>query len=271
MSVVDSDIKVYGAANIPESDTGTVGGAIDTSVRYVFDDSALVNDPTNSGGDGTVKITSSNGTDVSQTVTIYGRDSGGSIVSEALALTGTGIVVGSQVFERILKVVIDSAHAGTVTLSDSANGAAIGNTIVDIESGVLTLRTPFYNVAADVSGGSARDFYEKVFVKNTNGVNSLLSMSVAESADPTTNVTFALEDAVDDSNTATNRVTAPTGTDLGASGFDSATKSLATETDASTADLAAGSAIGVWLKLSLAAGTAATKSTWTMGVTGSTT
>ena len=128
---------------------------------------------------------------------------------------------------------------------------------------MLEVRRPFYNVSADVSGGSSRDFYEKLFVKNNNATNSLLAAIVQENADPGGNITFDLEDAVDDNNSTATRIdTAPTGM-LGS--FDSNDKNVP------GTDLAAASAIGVWIKLTLAAGTAAAKSTWTMRTTGSTT
>ena len=275
MSVVASDIVIYGAANIQETDSGTMGGAIATTVRYIFDDATLANDPTASAGDGTLKAVSSSASDITQVITVTGRNAGGSIVTDTFTLNGTTVVAGGSgtVFERILKAVITSgsAHVGSLTISDSTGGAGIGNTILVLGPTVTTIRRPFYNVSADVSGGSSRDFYEKVFVKNNNGTNALLNATFIETADPTTNVTFALEDAVNDSNTSTNRVTAPTVGDLGAAGFDSASKTLASQTDAGTTDLAAGAAIGIWLKLTLAAGAAAAKSTYTLGVSGSTT
>lgn len=272
MSVVSSDLVIYGAANIAESDSGTMGGAIDTTVRYVFNSATLVNDPTASGGDGELTVVSDNVADT-MNITVTGRNASGSIVSQTIALNGTTVVdITTNTFERLLKVELASSAAGTVTLADNANGAGtIGNTIVTIETGVTEIRTPFYNVSADVSGGSARTFYEKVFLKNNNSTNALLSTVIVESADPSSNVTFALEDAVDDTGTSTNRVTAPSASEIGASGFDSADKTMSTETDASTADLAAGSAIGIWLALTLAAGASAAKTTYTLQAQGSTT
>lgn len=263
MSIVATDLVVYGAANQAEADGVTQGGAIQTNTRYVFGDAALVNDPTASGGNGTTKIVSSNAGDTTQTVTVTGRNAGGSIVSDVINLNGTNVIAGVVTFERILKVVVSGAHAGTVTLGDSTNGAGMGNTIVDIETGVLTVRVPFYNVAADASGGSSRDFYEKVFVKNNHGTLSLLTAMIKENADPTGNITFDLEDAVDDNNSIASRLnTPPTGMQ---GTFTNADKTVP------GTDLAAGSAIGVWLKLTLAAGAAAAKSTWTMRVEGQTT
>lgn len=254
MSVQSSDIVVYGAANIAEDNSSAQGGAIDTSVRYVFDDSTLANTLND-----TVDVVSNASGDTSQTVTVYGRDASGSIVSEAFSLNGTNEQLGATTFERILKIVVDAVHTGTITVRDNGTDT----TIADIESGVLEIRRPFYDVAADVSGGSSRDFYEKVFVKNNNGTNALLSAEVKENADPSGNITFDLEDAQDDNNSTASRLnTAPAGMN---GSFDNDDKSVP------GTDLAAGSAIGVWLKLTLAAGASASKSTWTMQVTGNTT
>ena len=339
MSIIRSDIVIYGSANMQETDSGAQGGAIDLTKRVVFDDLSTTD---------TVQIVSSDATDATpDAVTVYGRDAGGSVVSETELINGVTPVTTTQSFERLMKCTIsagapagdvavekstatrdDTAQTGAdataseaayITLDagasgsdDTYNGMVLrinGGTganqirrIVDytgstkiayvdrdwdttpdvtsefvvsegmvFANGETEIRRPFYDVSADVLGGSARTFYEKVFVKNTNAVNSLLAMTVSEEADPSTFVTFALEDAVDDTGTSTDRTTAPAGAEIGGTGFDSATKTLATETDASTADLAAASAIGVWLLLSLAAGEAAAKSTYTIGSNGSTT
>lgn len=262
MPVITSDIVIYGATNIAEDDVSIQGGAIDSAVRYVFDDSSLANTLND-----TVEVLSSNVGDTTQTVTVYGRNSGGSIVSETLSLNGTTVVNGAVTFERILKIVVSAAHAGTITVRKATGDT----TIAAIESGVLQIRRPFYNVSADASGGSTRNFYEKVFVKNNNGTNALLGATFKESSDPLGKINFALEDAVNDIGTSTNRVTAPITSEIGAAGFDSLDKTLASQTDAGTADLAAGSSIGIWLKLTIAAGDTAAKSTYTLRTEGTTT
>ena len=254
MSVVAGDLKIYGAANIAEEDVSTQGGAIDTSVRYVFTDADLANGPS-----GTVSVLSDSAGDTTQDVTTTGRDAAGSIVSEALSLNGVTEVDGTQYFDRILKTVIDGAHAGNVTLQDSSDVD-----IAVLESGVLSVRRPFYNASANPAGGAAKDYYEKTFVKNNNAVNALLEAVIIESADPEGKITFDLEDAVNDTNTSTNRLTAPAAGMLGS--FDSSTKNV----PPASGDLGPGSGIGMWMKLSLGAGDAATKSTWTVQISGST-
>lgn len=251
MSVLASDIVVYGSAAMPESDSTTSGGAIDTSTKITFTDIATTDN---------VTVISSNAGDTTQTVTVYGRDSTGVIVNEALSLNGTNRVVGAQNFERISKIVVNAAHSGTITVTRD-NGATYTE-IATLESGILTIRRLFYDSSADASGGSTRNFYEKVFIKNTNGTTALSNAVIKEFADPSSNITFDLEDAKNDNNSSANRLTAPTG-NLGS--FDSLDKNVPTNV------LSPADAIGVWLKLTLSAGAAAAKSTYTIRTSGTST
>lgn len=253
MSVTAADLVIYGSANMPESDVGNAGGAIALTTRVIPNSASLMNAP-----GGLIEMVSSNGADT-MNVTITGRDSEGSILAETKALNGTTPVDFVGTFERIYKIVLASAAAGTVTVRQ--DGA--GSTIVAIEAGVTTIRRPFYGVGADASGGSERIFYEKVFVKNNNATNALLDATVSEDADPSAQLEFAIEDAQDDNGTSADRVSAPAG--ITGDGFSGTAKTIPGD------DLAAESAIGVWLKLTLPAGDAATKTTYTLEVSGSTT
>lgn len=240
MSIVSSEIIIYGSANMQDTDSGTQGGAIDTTTRVVFTDISAAD---------TVEVLSDNAGDTTQTVTVTGRLATGVITTDVLSLNGTTVVNGVVTFERILKVVISASHAGTVTLRKASDNV----TIVAIETGVLTIRRPFYNAVANATGGASKDYYEKCFIKNTHGTLSLLNAAVVESSDATesvgADVTFDLESAVGGSNTSTNRLTAPSGGGM-----------LGSFTDASKnvpgTNLAAGASIGCWLKLTLPAGTA---------------
>lgn len=251
MPIAASDIVVYGSATMADDDsTLNIGGAIDTSVRLVFSDIVATD---------TVEILSDNAGDTTQTVTIYGRDSGGTLVSDALSLNGTTVVTSTQSFERITKVTVSAAHTGTITVRDTATDT----TIAAIESGVLTIRRPFYAAAAEASGGAARDYYEKVFIKNNHGTLALTSSTIAEQTDPSGKVTFALEASLNGSDTngaGNNRQTVGS---LSGYTFDSTTKNVA-----NSQSLTAGAAQGVWLKLSLAAGDAANNTSYTLRVAG---
>lgn len=254
MSIVAGDIVVYGSTNIAEADAATQGGGIDKTVRYVFDDSTLANTLNT-----IVDVISDDVSDTTQTVTVTGRNAGGTIVSDAISLNGTSAVNGTVTFERILKTVVSAAHAGTVDVRKQTTS----DVIAGAESGVLSIRRPFYDVSADVGGGSSRDFYEKVFIQNDNIINDYLTTIVIENSDPSGKVSFNLEDAQDGAESIADRLDTPP-TNVTAS-FDSANKAVP------DTNLHASSGVGVWLKLTLAAGDAAAKTTYTLQTTGSTT
>jgi|GEM_PF-1926281 len=252
MPVIDSDIVVYGSASMPDDDTPTnIGGAIDTTVRVVFTDIVATDQ---------VEVLSDNAGDTTQTVTLYGRNAAGELVSEGLSLSGATVITSTIVFERILKIVVDGAHAGTITVRDQDTDTVIAA----IESGVLEIRRPFYNAVADAPGGSERAYHEKVFFKNNNSTLSLTAAQIAEQADPSGKVTFALEsslDGVDTNGSGNNRQVAPSGYT-----FDSATKDVA-----NGGNHTAGAGQGLWLELTLAAGDAAQNTSYTLRESGQTT
>ena len=254
MSIVAADIVAYGSASMPDDDVDTnIGGAIDLTTRIVFTAIAATDE---------VEILSDNAGDTTQTVTVYGRNAAGELVSEVETLAGTTPQTTTTIFERILKIVLSATCTGTVTIRDEATDT----TIVAIEPGVTEIRRPFYDAAAEASGGSARDYYEKVFFKNTHGTLTLTNSTIAEQADPSTKITFDLESTLGGSDTngaSNNRRTVG---DLSGYTFDSATKNVA-----NSQNLTAGAQQGCWLKLSLAAGDAANNTSWTGRVSGNTT
>lgn len=252
MSVTAAEIITYASANMPEDNVSTSGGAIDTTCKITYTDISTTDN---------VTVLSSNAGDTTQTVTVYGRDGTGTIVSEVLNLNGTTRVTGSQLFERISKIVVSASHTGTITVT--RDNTPTFTEIATLESGILSVRRLFYNASADASGGSERSFYEKVFIKNTNGTTALTGVTIQENADPGANITFDLEDAVDDNNSVSDRLNdAPTGM-LGT--FTGSDKTVPGN------DLGPGEAIGVWLKLTLAAGASPAKNTYTIRANGTTT
>jgi hypothetical protein len=253
MPIASSDIKFYGSTVMAELDsTSNQGGAINTAIKMLFTDISTTDN---------VTVISSSAADTTQTVTVTGRAASGSIISEVLSLNGTTRVVGASNFERILKIVVSASHTGTITVTRD-NGATYTE-IASLETGVTQVRRPFYNVASDVSTGSARNYYEKIFIKNTHATLSLLSATIKELSDPTGKITFDIESSVNGSNTSANRVTVPSSGMTGS--FDNTDKGIP------GTDLAASAAIGVWLKLTLSPGDAPTKSTYTIRVDGVTT
>ena len=255
MSIVSSDIVVYASADMPEDDTSSSGGAIDTATMVIFTDIASTDN---------VEIFGEGG-DESKTVVVTGRLASGSEDSETITLDAsdaTTVVDGTKQWERILKISSPNSPAGSITVQKDGDSGDI----VVIPTGISMVRRPFYGATANATGGADKELYEKVFIKNEHATLSLLDMQVDETSDPSTFLTFDLEDAVDDNNSLSDRLdSAPTGM---AGSFTSSAKLLTT---AGQDDLAAGEAIGVWLNLSLADGTAAAKTTYELTVTGSST
>jgi hypothetical protein len=252
MSVAASDIIVYGSASMPDDDsTQNIGGAIDTSKRVVFTDISP---------SGTVEVVSSVAGDTTQTITVTGRNAAGEIISDTKTLNGTTPVAITGTFERLLKAVINAAHTGAVTLRKSSAG---GDLMV-FEPGVLEIRRPFYNASADAAGGSQRKYYEKIFFKNTHATLSLTSAQISEQSDASGKIAFALESTLNGTDTngaGNNRQAAP-----GGYTFNSTAKNVA-----NSQNHTAGAGQGVWLELTLEAGDAATKTTYTLRESGTST
>lgn len=126
---------------------------------------------------------------------------------------------------------------------------------------VLQVRRPFYNAAAPATG--TRKYYEKLFFKNTHATLALTSAVIKEASDPSGKIAFMLPATLDDTGNngaGNNRQVAPSGT------FNSSDKNVA-----NSQNHTAGAAQGTWIELSLAAGDAATKTTYTLREEGTST
>jgi len=249
MPVVDTDIVVNGSANMQETNTGVQGGARDATVLMIFNDIIAASD--------TLDVFSDNAGDTTQTLTITGRLLNGTIDTEVYTLTGTTPVVGTKTFERVLKGVLSGTTAGSITVEEATSNADL----IVIPGGTVTsFRRPFYDVAAEAAGGVARDYYEKIFFYNSNATSALTAATIAEIAGgAAANIDFMLPATLDDSGTSPDRVTAPAGT------FDSTTKNVANAQSHTNL-----TAQGVWIHLSLPAGTAASNSTYQLRESGQT-
>jgi hypothetical protein len=247
MSVVASDLVLVHAATQSDVDGSTVGGAIDLLRRPDFTQVTA--------GD-TVEAVSSAAGDTSQTLTIEARKADGTIVSETKTLTGTTAVVFSvnAAVDRILKAELSATCAGTITVRKNSAGA----TYRTIPIGERGFSAVFRKGASSTSG--TINYYAKLFWKNTNGSNALLSAQVSESADPSGTITHGLATAVNDSGTAANRQTAPAGVTI-----DGTAKNVP------GTDLLVAGTIGLWLNMTLATNNAAIRSTYTSQISGSTT
>lgn len=247
MPVAASDIVFYGSASMPDDDAVTdIGGAIDTTKRVVFTD---IDSP------GSIEIVSSAAGDTSQTVTVTGRNSAGEIISDVQTLNGTTPVAMTGTFERLLKAVVSASHTGTVTVRK----ASAGGDLMVFATGELEIRRICYNAEADVAGGSARDYYEKVFAKNNHSTLSATNAVIKEQADPSGKFTFALEASLDGTGTNGTGNNRQTVGDLSGLTFDGADKNVANSQNHS-----AGAGQGIWIKLSLAAGDSAANTSYTL-------
>jgi hypothetical protein len=252
MSVVASDIVVYGSLFMPEDDvTNDIGGGIDLLTELVFTD---IDVP------GTVEVISDDNSDTTQEITIVGRSASGVIKTTAVTLNGTTVVPVGQTFERFLKVTLDGSAVGNVTLRKTGNS---GDLFV-IKPGILTIRKPFYNISSDTAGGAERKFYEKIFIRNNHTTLALTDAQIVEQGDPASNIAFSLESVLNGSDrngSGNTRLVAP-----GGHTFDSTTKNVSNNQEHDPL-----SAQGIWMEITLAAGEAPAKNTYTLRETGKTT
>lgn len=245
MSVLTSELLDYGSANMREVDTGSQGGAIDLTTKIDFTDIA---------SSGTISVSSSDGGDTMD-LTVTSRNNAGVIQSEILTLSGGTPVVGSNTVERIMKSVLASPATGIVTIFKTSDSSLI----MTMEPGITTVRRPFYNASTPTVG--SKSYYEKYFTKNINGTLALTSAQIIKQTDALGKITFALAATLNDTDTSTNRITAPDGL-----AFDNNAKAVA-----SSGNLTPGDSQGVWLCLTLALTDAAAKNSITMRITGQST
>ena len=123
---------------------------------------------------------------------------------------------------------------------EDVNGGVI-NAAAEIE-GVLD--EVFIDAYSKETGAGDRIVYRKVFFKNTSAT-ALTVAKVWMSADEHDYITLDLESAVNDNHTSTNRITAPADHTFA----EHNTEALAHAVPG--ASLAAGAAIGIWLKLTI--------------------
>lgn len=140
---------------------------------------------------------------------------------------------------------------------------------------VTAVIRPFSTVAADIVGGSTRTYYEKVFMLNTDGTTALTSSTITKETDPAGLYTgggaldFAPCTALDDTNTATNRQSAPAS---GAGSFSSgAAPQTITPAQQTAASNSAAQAQGFWMRLTLPAGLAPANTSFDIRPAGNTT
>ena len=123
MAVLTSALIFYGSANMPDVDGTITGGALNAATIINFNDITP---------NGTMDYVSRSTLDTGVVITLTGRDATGAIKTEAKTLTGTTMVLGSQIFERLMKGIVSGsiANGDVAALSHIAviSGTAQGAT-----------------------------------------------------------------------------------------------------------------------------------------------
>lgn len=272
MPIAQSDLRLYASLNMPENDVTVSGGGIDTATKVEFSDIAATD---------TVQALSSSASDITQTITVTGRDATGAIVTAGpTTLTGvTAVLISTQTFERILKIVMSAAAIGTVTIRRTTGSTTIATLEPAggaIPANITRVRRMFYDSA---SAAAITNRYEKVFLRQghaTLTLNSSLVQLVSETpaGGPSKNMLIALAVSKGDTNSVTNRTTAPVGTVLsnaagtGSGGIFVDDGIDLTVPSATPGQMLAGEHIGVWVNLVLGASAAPSKGTGSIRLAG---
>jgi len=231
MPIVAADILFNLSANHQESDAGTQGGARNATGRVLDDQFSAAAQP---------DVVSDSASDT-QNLTITGRLASGVIDTETLAVDGVTPVLFTKTFERILKLVLASPAVGVITVKEGDDGTTRHTfAIAEDEARML-----FYDAAAEAAGGSPVIRYEKVFVENGHATLSALALTLELTTDPRTDYDIATADALDDSESVANRITAPTSVSAFGKGPLACVNT----------DLDPGEAQGLWVRQTLAEGT----------------
>ena len=245
MAVSSANLVIYTAANMPEDDSSTAGGAINSGIRATFTDPASAT---------TIQFVSTSASDT-QNVVLTGRNAAGAIISETIALDGTNPKTGTNTYERVLKCILASAAVGTVTVSGTSESATVTD-IPPLESG---FRRPFYDATA--SAVSTVNLYEKVFVMNNNTSSTLNNATLTEVSNGLYNkINFSLENAKQATTSVANRTIAPGSTGPFGTGPSGMVSNELTARDYQ----------GVWMNLTMAAAEPAQNSYYEVQISGTT-
>src|SRR5215475_8059265 len=142
MSVLPSDIVMYGSANMPEADGAINGGSVDFTRRIAFYDIAPA---------GSVDVISTSASDTATKITYYGRDPTGVTQNQTLTLNGQNWVTGSQSLERLLYAALSGASANG-PVANPGGTPAVGDVALAAHSCVL----PSGSVTTDVTVRTAQ-------------------------------------------------------------------------------------------------------------------
>ena len=163
---------------------------------------------------------------------------------------------------------------GTLPDATSTYGVYQGFYLELAPSQITQVRRLFPSAQADVGGGSTRTFYEKIFAVNVDTATALTGAAILKQTDPASGtIDFALTTALNDSGSVANRQTAPA-SGIGSFSSGSAPQSISVPGSGnlpSGATPNSAGAQGVWVRMTLTAGLAPAKGSWSMRATGSST
>jgi len=235
MGVGSAQIVFYASSGMPINDTYRSGGDINSGIRVLFND---LNDST------TITTYSSDRRD-QNTLIVSGWNNAQSVITESIAIDGTGRTVGSTTFSGLLCAKLSHATGtGTIVVSGTDQ-----NTVGRIPIRESGFQRPFY--LAEAGGG--KTLYEKIYMKNNNSFSTLFTASVVATGRNLVDIiTWGLEDGksvfpsgdgVEES--VANRVTAPSNVSSYGSGVSGVWPS-------GTGNLEPTAYQGIWLKATLA-------------------
>ncbi len=198
----------------------------------------------------TIKLQSGDGASITLGMIIHLTGGTGSgQIRQACSTSGTG---SGQYGTDIIAV---NRDWGTVPDATTTYEVATGMLFPILPNPVTAVIRPFSTVASDVVGGSTRLYYEKAFVLNTDGTTALTSQTLIKQIDPSGLYSgggafdIAPCTALNDTNTTTNRQTAPsTGVGSYSSGAAPQTVTPPAQTAASNS---AAQAQGFWMRETL--------------------
>lgn len=227
---------------------------------------------------GTAQAGAAATTTASATITLAAAAGASCAIGMIIRITNNSPAGVNNQLRRIVAISTDTISVnrdwGTVPTSATTYGVYHGMLFDILPNQVTQNRRPFYNVASDVTGGSNRTYYEKIFAVNNNTTTALTVASILKQVDPSSGtLQFALTNALNDTSTVANRQTLPT-VAITAFSSGSAPQTIAVPSPQNLPSGAAPNAAGaqgIWLSLLLTAGLAAAKTSFTMRATGTTT
>lgn len=248
MSILTTDLVLYGPISNPADDVSTSGGVIDPQRRPVFTQ-LLAN---------TTLVYSSSTADT-RSIQATGRDATGTVQTETITLNGATAVSGSQIFERLQTVSVSGGASGaqTVTVGGSGIGAG-GGGLFTIPAGELGIYMLFRNAS---SSSSPVTRYEKMHFKNKNASLTLQSASLQLLSDPSGVLQSGVSASLNDGLSVSNRLSVPGGISFVGVG-------VGQNVPGNT--LPASQYIGVWISQGLAANNAAIRNSFTEQLSGTT-